>query len=72
MVELKLIEDLIEKILETYTRYSGVDDEEQKKKVLGLFYVFFNLVVGGHTFFFFLTWPFEKKLGNSGLESCNE
>ena len=23
---------------ETYTRYSGVDDEEQKKKVLGVFY----------------------------------
>ena len=37
MVELKLIEDLIEKILETYTRYSGVDDEEQKKKVFCVF-----------------------------------
>ena len=58
MVELKLIEDLIEKILETYTRYSGVDDEEQKKKVLGLFYVFFYLVVGGHSFFFYFNMAF--------------
>ena len=37
---------------ETYTRYSGVDDEKQKKKVLKIFNGSYlsNLVVGGHGF----------------------
>ena len=42
---------------ETYTRYSGVVDEEQKKEknVLGAFNGNFssNLVEGGHSFFNF-------------------
>ena len=32
MVVLKFILEIVEKTFETYTKYSGVDDEEQNKK----------------------------------------
>ena len=39
-------------LFETYTRYFGVNDEEQEKKVLGVLNGSFlrNLVAGGHNF----------------------
>ena len=42
-----------EAIVETYTIHSGVDGEEQKKKVLGVFKgsFFRSSVGGGHSFF---------------------
>ena len=54
---------------EMYTRYSGVDDEEQNK-VLGCFNGRFlrNLRGGGHSFFnFFKGGLLKKSLGNPDL-----
>ena len=45
--------------LETDTKYSRVEDEEHKKKILSVFNgsFFSSLVGGGHSFFIFLRGP---------------
>ena len=56
---------------ESYTRYSGIVDEELKKKVLGAFNGRFlsNLVEGYHILFnFFKGGYLEKGLGNPAVE----
>ena len=54
----------------TYTRYSGVVDEEQKKRSLGVFYDSFWVIFvqGCHSFYNFSKGGYLKKsLGNPGL-----
>ena len=51
--------------LETYTRYSRVANEEQKKRILG---VLSNLAEGRHGFFIFFEGAICKKVWKPGLE----